>query len=198
VVEPAEERFGRGFFARYYFRGATRVATRKDYAVRAQLLAAHAAVLGISIRRILDVGAGSGGFARALRAMFPRARYTGIELSAYACRRYGWTQASITEFDGVRPFDLVVCHDVFQYLARGDAQKAFSNLAALTHGLLYFTALTREDWNEACDQSRTDGDVHLRSSKWYRRELHRAYQQIGPGVYLSRGTRPLFALDALS
>jgi predicted TPR repeat methyltransferase len=198
VVDAADQRFGRGFFERFYHRPATRVAVAKDYRVRAQLLAAHAAVLGIKVRRILDAGAGSGGFARAAGSVFPRARYTGIELSTYACRRYGWTHASITEFSGSRPFDLVICHDVFQYLSRRDALKGFDNLAAMTHGLLYFTALTREDWNDACDRSRTDGDVHLRSFKWYRRELQSAFQQVGPGVYLTRGTRPLFALDALA
>lgn len=193
----AEERFGPSFFARYYQHRATRVASAKDYQLRAELLAAHASLLEISVGRILDAGAGTGGFARALRIAFPRARYQGIDVSAHACRRYGWTLASIAEFSAPRPFDLVVCHDVFQYLARSDARKAFDNLTALTHGLLYFTALTREDWNEMCDQSRTDGDVNLRSAAWYRRRL-RTYLHVGPGVYLTRGTRPLFALDTLT
>lgn len=193
----AEERFGSRFFARFYQHRTTRVASARDYRLRALLLAAHANLFNISVRRILDAGAGTGGFARALRIAFPRARYCGIDVSAHACRRYGWTRVSIAEFSAARPFDLVVCHDVFQYLSRDDALKAFDNLAALTHGLLYFTALTREDWNEVCDQSRTDGDVNLRSAAWYRRRLH-AFLQVGPGVYLARGIRPLFALDSIS
>ncbi|MSR13363.1 MAG: hypothetical protein EXR86_02145 [Gammaproteobacteria bacterium] len=191
----AEERFGSRFFARYYHHRLTRVVTSKDYLLRAQLIAAQAVLLRLPVRRILDVGAGAGGFARAFREVLPRAKFTGIDVSRYACTRHGWTYASITEYAGGRPFDLVLCHDVFQYLTRDEALTGFGNLAALTHGILFFTALTLEDWNEACDQSRTDGEVNLRAVAWYRRQLLSAFQQIGPGIYLSRGTRPLFALD---
>jgi predicted TPR repeat methyltransferase len=192
------ERFGPDFFAHYYHRRTTRVASARDYRLRAQLIIAQAALVRISIRRILDVGAGAGGFARAFDALLPNTRYTGIDVSAHACQRFGWTRASITEYAGRRPFDLVLCHDVFQYLTRNEALLAFNNLAALTHGLLYFTALTTEDWNDNCDQSRTDDDVYFRSARWYRRQLAPAFQQIGPGIFLTRGTRPLFALDSLS
>ena len=46
--------------------------------------------------------------------------------------------------------------------------------------------LTIEDWRENCDRSRTDGDVHMRSTRWYRRRLSRWFVNIGGGVYLKR------------
>ena len=48
------------------------------------------------------------------------------------------------------------------------ARRALNNLARLCRGMLYFTALTRKDWDENCDQSRTDSQVYLRTASWYR------------------------------
>ena len=75
---------------------------------------------------------------------------------------------------------------------------ALQNLEILCSGLLYFTVLTREDWHAHCDQSRTDGDVHLRNAKWYRQHLRRGFQRLGTGVYIARTAAPvIFALDEL-
>ena len=73
-----------------------------------------------------------------------------------------------------RRYDLVVCHDVLQYLDDAGAARALVNLARLARGALYFSVLTRRDWRQAADQSRTDRDVHLRSADWYQRRLRRA------------------------
>lgn len=189
-----EERFGREFFRRFY-QGRRRVANPRDYQGRAHLLAGYSAFLQLPVRRILEVGAGAGFFARALKTVFPRAHYLGTEVSAYACQRYGWRAASVSSIQA-QPFDLVVCHDVLQYLARAEAVDAIENLARLTRGLLFCTVLTREDWWERCDQARTDGAVHLRSAAWYRQRLAVHFRRLGPGVYLSRqDSRVMFALD---
>jgi hypothetical protein len=60
--------------------------------------------------------------------------------------------------------------------------------------MLYFTALTRKDWDENCDQSRTDSKVHLRSANWYRAGLRRHFREIGAGLWLRRGL-PLTVWD---
>jgi hypothetical protein len=46
--------------------------------------------------------------------------------------------------------------------------------------------LTREDWEENCDQSRTDPAVSLRGGNWYRRELSKNFRQLGAGFWLRR------------
>lgn len=191
------ERFDGHYFRRFYLSRRTRVAVPLDYLRRARLLGAYAELFGLRVRRILDAGAGTGFFLRALDAVFPGARGTGIDVSPYACTRYGWQPASIETYTANRPFDLVVCCDVLQYLARPAAAQALDNLAGLCGGLLYFSALTREDWNENCDQSRTDGAVHLRPARWYRERLRTAFRHVGAGVYVARTAAPvLFALDA--
>lgn len=134
--KPPHEPFGKAFFQRFYVARKTRIAAPEEYLYRARLLRAHADIYGIQVKRILDVGAGTGLFMQALTAAFPRARYQGIEVSRYACEAYGWQQASIVAFTARTPFDLVICHDVLQYLTATDAARALNNLAELSAGLL--------------------------------------------------------------
>ena len=54
----------------------------------------------------------------------------------------------------------------------------------MCRGLLYFGVLTREDWEENCDQSRTDPAVSLRGGAWYRRELRSNFRHLGGGFWL--------------
>ena len=126
----------------------------------------------------------------------PAAGYLGLDISRYACARYGWTQASIASFDEGR-FDLVICHDVLQYLGRHDAEQALANLGRCCDGALYFLALTTEDWRENCDQSRTDRAVHLRRAVWYLRRLAPHFRNLGGGLFLARRAKAVsFALHA--
>ena len=53
-------------------------------------------------------------------------------------------------------------------------------------GVLYFSALTRADYQENCDRTRTDGEVHLRSGRWYRAQLTRQFREAGLGFWLRR------------
>ena len=94
--------------------------------------------------------------------------YTGMETSEYLCERYGWDHGLIQDYRAKKPFDLVVCYDVVQYLDSATAKRALDNLSRLCRGMLYFTALTKKDWEENCDQSRTDAEVYLRTAEWYR------------------------------
>ena len=118
--------------------------------------------------------------------MLPRARYSGLEASAYLCGRHGWIAGSIVDFSPRKPFDLVVCYDVLQYLSDAEAGRAIANLARLSRSAVYVSALTREDWRENCDRSRTDRNVHLRPADWYRRRLRRRFRHLGFGVWLRR------------
>jgi chemotaxis methyl-accepting protein methylase len=113
--------------------------------------------------------------------------YTGIEASEYLCQRYGWQQAQIETYKPTAPFDVVVCYDVLQYLDSRTADRALANFGKLCRGVLYFTALTRVDWEHNCDRSRTDSNVHLRSANWYRSRLRTNFREAGCGFWLRRG-----------
>jgi len=100
----------------------------------------------------------------------------------------------IEEYRARAPFDLVICYDVLQYLPQAAAQRALANFGRLCRGVLYFTALTRYDYEQNCDQERTDADVHLRSAHWYRTRLRRQFREAGLGFWLRRGA-PLTLWD---
>jgi hypothetical protein len=92
-----------------------------------------------------------------------------------------------------------VCYDVLQYLGDREAVRAMANLARLCRGALYFSALTREDWDLYCDQSRTDADVHVRSARWYAQRLARHFVPLGGGLYARKGVElPLWALERVA
>ena len=91
----------------------------------------------------------------------------------------------MVDFRASKPFDLVVCKDTLQYLSPKNAEAAIENLAILCRGALYFNVLTHEDWEENCDQSRTDPDIYLRRANWYRNRLQRQFTNVGGGLFLS-------------
>jgi SAM-dependent methyltransferase len=179
--------FDAAYYRRFYFDPRTAVATRQEMKVRARLIAAATEQAGLPVRRILEAGCGTGMLRGALLRLLPRAQYVGLESSEYLCRRYGWLQGRVEEYRVRVPYDLVICYDVLQYLPAAAAERALANLARLCRGMLYFTALTRFDYQHNCDRSRTDAAVHLRSGEWYRRRLRKHFREAGFGLWLRRG-----------
>jgi SAM-dependent methyltransferase len=178
--------FDSGYFRRYYFNAATRVTSAAEMRGRAQLIAAILLHASVPVRSILDAGCGIGLLRKPFAKVLPRARYVGLEASDYLCARYGWTQGSVVDFATRSASDLVICYDVLQYLDDRDAARAIANLAKLTRAAVYVSALTREDWRENCDRSRTDRAVHLRPGDWYRRRLKKHFGYIGFGIWLRK------------
>ena len=187
VPRSKPERFGAGFYRRFYLDPKTRVVTRKEMARRADLIAAFVRHGELPVKRILDVGCGLGLMRAALLGHFPKASYTGLEVSDYLCRRHGWVQGSAATYTSPRPFDLVVCYDVLQYLASREAAAALRNLGQLCRGVLHFGVLTTADWELYCDRTNTDRDVHIRPGSWYRRRLAPAFINAGSGMFVRRG-----------
>jgi SAM-dependent methyltransferase len=188
---PATTLFGPTYFRKYYLKPGTRVVTPAEMRTRARLIAAVLAQAGIPVRRIVDAGCGIGLLRKPFAEVLPKARYIGIDASDYLCARFGWTKGSVIDFAPKTPGDLVVCYDVLQYLDDRDAARAIANLARLTRAALYISALTREDWRDNCDRSRTDRAVHLRTGDWYRQRLKRHFRYLGFGVWLRKDVTPL-------
>jgi trans-aconitate methyltransferase len=183
--------FDQAFFERFYGNPATRVADAEQATRLVDLIAGVVGYLELPVRRILDAGCGVGLLREPLLARFPKANYEGLELSAYLCERLGWHQGSIADFETTRPYDLVICHDVLQYLDDKAAAKAIQNLARLSAGALYLSVLTERDWRVSADQSRTDQDVQRRSLEWYQRRLRRGFRHVAAGVHVVRSLHPI-------
>ena len=176
------EQFDRAYYQRFYVNPRTAVTSRAEMNARGRLIASMADHLGLPVRSILDAGCGVGLLRAPLKKALPKATYTGLEVSEYLCKRYGWIHSGIQDFRRKAVFDLVICYDVLQYLDAAETQRALANLARVCRGLLYFGVLTREDWEENCDQSRTDPAVSLRGGAWYRRELKKNVPAPGRGL----------------
>lgn len=153
---------------------------------RAALIAAAVCYLGLPVKRILDAGCGVGLLRTPLLRRLPGARYVGLESSEYLCRRYGWQHGTMQSLAAGKQYELVICYDVMQYLTALEARQAIAKLGTVCRGVLYFGALTSGDWRNNCDQARTDQVPGLRSAGWYRRELTRAFQPLGCGLWLRR------------
>jgi 2-polyprenyl-3-methyl-5-hydroxy-6-metoxy-1,4-benzoquinol methylase len=178
--------FDEEYYRRYYFDSRTAVTSKAEMRERGELIGAYANHIGLPVRHLLDAGCGIGLLRPSLLREFPNAEYTGLEYSAYLCKRYGWTQGSLADWSA-DPFDLVVCYDVLQYLDDYTAARAIANLGRLTRGMLYLSALTTRDWRENCDRTRTDRDVHLRDAQWYGSRLRRNFRPSGVGFWVRRG-----------
>jgi SAM-dependent methyltransferase len=184
---PGARRFDREYYRRYYYDPRTAVVSRAEMRARARLIAAFAAHAGLPLRRILEAGCGTGLLRAPLRRLLPRARYVALEASEYLCRRHGWQHGRIEEYRDRARFDLVICYDVLQYLDAAGAARALANFGRLCRGVLYFSALTRGDFEHNCDPRRTDSEVHLRSARWYRERLAPRFREAGLGFWVRRG-----------
>lgn len=187
ILAGMSDRFDAAFYRRFYNSPRTRVVSRPEMERLGREIAAIVQRLELPVRRILDAGCGLGWLKRPLVATWPNASYQGLEISDYLCGRYGWTQGSLASFTSRRPFDLVICNDVLQYLPDRDAARALANLGRLCQGALYFNAPTRGDWLRNADTTCSDGAIRLRDAEWYRERLQKKFVHVGCGVHVRRG-----------
>lgn len=190
--------FDRAYFERFYFNRRTRIAEPAYFDRLAAFIGAYLKLLDCPVTRILDVGCGAGLLHRGLRRAIKGVSIDACDVSEYACARYGWQCVSIEELEVKRSYDLVICHDVLQYLDDKAAARALTKLASLSHCALLFGVLTREDWEENCDQTLTDSNAHLRGAAWYRRRLRPHFRNAGGGLYIKRDAEVVtFSLETL-
>ena len=186
--------FDKQYYQRFYANPRTAVITTGENRRRAEMIAAGVKYLELPVQTILDAGCGMGLLRAPLKKAFPRAEYVGMEYSEYLCERYGWHHGSVATWRTRQRFELVICYDVLQYLDERAAARAIANLARWCRGVLYFSALTREDWRDNCDQSRTDKVPGLRPGRWYRQALQKHFDPLGCGLWIKRGA-PLSAWE---
>jgi SAM-dependent methyltransferase len=193
--------FDRKYFDKWYRNPRHPLHGRAGLRRQAALAVAAAEyLLEQPVRRVLDVGCGEGAWERAIRSLRPRARYTGIEPSAYAVARYGSRRnirqgsfGTIGELDDFERFDLVLCVDVLHYVARGEIVRGARALGERLHGVALLHAFTRGDEIEG-DTSGYMG----RSARVYREAFRGAgLTEAGLGLWVGRPlAERLSALEA--
>ena len=185
--------FDANYFRTFY--GHRPVHDRRSVAPLAAGVFGLCASWGVPMRSVLDVGAGPGYWGAWLATNRPRVRYVGVDVSPYACGRYGHQQADIADWRPPRPCDLVVCQDVLQYLDDRRAAAAIVNLAAATRSVLYVQVPTGRDLRTVVDRELSDLAVVARPASWYRERLTTELVEIGAGLFHRRGAVQLFELE---
>jgi 2-polyprenyl-3-methyl-5-hydroxy-6-metoxy-1,4-benzoquinol methylase len=184
--------FDSAYFRRYYESRRSRVYGPEQIAHLAAGVTGFVGWFGGEIERVLDVGAGVGLWRDWFLAHMPQAHYRSIDVSEYACARYGHEVRDISRWRGRTKFDLVVCQGVLPYLDDAACASAIANIAAMCRGFLYVEAITSRDLREVCDRTRTDVGVHARSAVFYRRILARHFEPVGCGIHHVKGGDKVF------
>ncbi|MGO9000148.1 MAG: class I SAM-dependent methyltransferase [Polyangiaceae bacterium] len=189
-------RFDERYYRRYYGDANSRVHDAAQIGHLARAVTEMIAWYGGALDTALDIGAGAGLWRDWFRKHKPDTKYRSTEVSDYACAQYGHEQRDISAWRARERFDLIVCQGVLPYLADGAAASAIENIAAMARGFLYVEAITKLDFEEICDQSKTDGDVHLRRASWYRDRLEKHFVNVGCGLYYAkRGSLRFYELE---
>lgn len=191
--------YDRAYFDRWYRSSRSRIDTPKSLERKVRLAVSAAEyMLGRPIRTVLDVACGEGRWFPVLRAMRPGVRYTGVDASEYAVKRFGRERRiRLGTFGALRAlrlpsgFDLVVCADALQYVSDDDITRGLREIRRVLAGVAFLEAFAREDDME--------GDMdgwHRRPAATYRRLFREAgLRHCGLHCYVDR--RKLANVNAL-
>jgi SAM-dependent methyltransferase len=181
------ERFDARYYKKWYGEDEE---DRADIAERSlRFVLSYIDYMDSSIATLLDLGCGVGLWKDALEKQAKNVRYTGVEYSAYLCKKYGWQHASAVDYAPRRTFDLVVCQGVLQYLNDSDCERAIANLARLSRRFMYLEVLTKGDAAVVCCPEGTDFEVYVRDARWYARRLKDHFVNLGGGLYAKPSMR---------
>jgi hypothetical protein len=184
--------FDASYFRRFYESRRSRVYGKEQVDSLARGVTGFVQWFGGEIERVLDVGAGIGLWKDWFSGHMPEVRYRSIDVSDYACERYGHEKRDISSWRAREKFDLVVCQGVLPYLDDAATAKALANMAAMCRGFLYVEAITSRDLREVCDRTKTDVKVRARPASFYKRLLARHFEPLGCGLHHVKGGDKLF------
>jgi SAM-dependent methyltransferase len=182
--------YDRAYFDKWYRHPRHRVKTARDMARQLGfIVAATEYLLDRPVRTVLDVGCGEGTWSTVLRSLRPRAKYVGVDGSAYAVRRYGarrnlrlGTFGTIGSIGLAGPFDLILCLGLLNYVKEDELRRGLRQLRDLSGGVAYLEIFTRAD--EATGDFRKSA---ARWPAWYRGVIRRAgFVPVGMHCYLPR------------
>lgn len=190
----ARARFDQEYYKRFY--SDDPVHTKQSITALASAVHSLATWWGLTIERVLDVGAGPGYWRDWYLENYPTIEITSIDVSEYACATYGHQLRDITTWRPRTKNDLIICHGVLHYLPNDKARDAIANISHASRGLLYLEVPTTYDLENIVDRTATDLEVYQRSARWYKTHLSPHFQQIGAGLWLHRSNLlPLYELE---
>lgn len=189
---PMSASFDASYFRRFYESRRSRVYGSGEIDGLARGVTGFVRWFGTDLRSVLDVGAGTGLWKDWFRRHMPQVRYRSLDVSAYACERYGHERRDISRWKARERFDLVVCQGVLPYLDDDACARAIENMAAMCRGFLYLECITSRDLREVVDRSRTDVSVRARPATFYRRLLGKRFETVGCGLYHAKGGDTVF------
>jgi SAM-dependent methyltransferase len=155
-----------------------------------------AAWWGVTVRSVLDVGAGMGMWRDWYRTNHPGVYLQSIDVSEHACATWGHDLLDIAEWRPSAPFDLVICHSVLQYIDDDRVARAVEHLAAATRHVIYLEIPTTHDLLHTVDPERTDLHIFRRDGDWYRQVLAPHFRQVGAGLWVPHDGMPMYELEA--
>lgn len=188
--------YDREYFQRWYHDRATSINTHAEVRRKVALaIATTEYFIRRQVRSVLDVGCGEGAWLSHLQAFRPRVKYTGLDSSEYAVKRYGRERnirrATFGELPSLKldAYDLVVCSDVLHYVPDGEIRDGMKTLAQVCDGIAFFEVLTKED--------DVIGDLDSfirRPAAWYRATFRKAgFLQIAPYCWRSPALKDVLA-----
>src|SRR5437762_11767852 len=136
-MSDAATRFDEGYYRRYYENAGTAVHDAAKIAHLARGITEMIAWFGGSLDAVLDVGAGAGLWRDWFAQNYPKTKYRSIEVSAYACEKYGHEQRDISAWRSRERYDLIICQGVLQYIPSPACDAAIGNLGAMSRGFVY-------------------------------------------------------------
>lgn len=180
------DQFDQAYYDRYYLSPKTRVISAEEHGHLAKFVFEFAKYNGISLDRVLDVGAGIGLWKRWIAKNAKKSSYQGTEVSKAMCEEHGFLNRDIARWRDREQYDLIICQGVLQYLPDPDIAPAVANLAAMSRGLLYAEITTRLDLRERTDKERTDSNIFIRNGSYYKGLLQKHFVQVGCGLWWTR------------
>lgn len=164
--------YDKAYFDKWYRHPKHRVSTPALTRRKAALaLAVAEYYLQHPVRTVLDVGCGEGQWQPVLIRLRPGLRYTGVDSSAYAVRRFGRSRnlqfgsfGDLAALDLAPSYDLIICSDTLYYVPRRELTLGLGVLARHLGGVAFLEAYAT---NEALR-----GDIRKldrRSPEFYRR-----------------------------
>lgn len=168
----SKKTYDRAYFDRWY-RHSRYAVIHGDVLERRVRLALAAAeyLLERRIRTVLDVGCGEAPWRAILRRLRPRLRYTGVDSSEYAVRRFGKRRnirhgrfGELGKLALRGPYDLIVCSDVLHYVTSRELLPGLTALRKLLGGVAFIELFTAED-----EVMGDDVEFHERPGARYRR-----------------------------